>query len=114
MRHYEVMIMIHPDQSEQVPNMLNKYREMIEKRAGQIHRVENCGRLQLAYPINKLHKAHYVLLNIECDAEALNELNDALRFNDSVLRKLVLTMKCAITEPSPLMQRSDERRRSSL
>ena len=114
MRHYEVMIMIHPDQSDQVPQLLNKYREMIEKRSGQIHRFENCGRLQLAYPIKKLHKAHYILMNVECDQEALNELNDALRFNDSVLRKLVLTMKGPVTEPSPLMQRSEERRRSSL
>lgn len=114
MRHYEIMIMIHPDQSEQVPNMLNKYREMVEKKGGQVFRLENCGRLQLAYPINKLHKAHYVVMNVQCDQAALDELNDALRFNDSVLRKLVLTMKGPVTEPSPLMQRVEERRRSSL
>jgi len=114
MRHYEIMIMIHPDQSEQVPHMLNKYRETIEKQDGKVHRVENCGRLQLAYPIKKLHKAHYALLNIECGQATLDELNDLLRFNDSVLRKLVLVMKGPVTTPSALVQRVEERRRSSL
>jgi small subunit ribosomal protein S6 len=114
MRHYEIMIMIHPDQSEQVPHMLNKYREMVEKKEGQVHRLENCGRLQLAYPIQKLHKAHYVVMNIECGQDVLDELNDSMRFNDSVLRKLVLVMKEPVTEPSPLIQRVEERRRSSL
>lgn len=115
MRHYEVVFLVHPDQSEQVPAMVERYRSAIEAREGQIHRLEDWGRRQLAYPINKIHKAHYVLMNIECDAEALDELENAFRFNDAVLRSMVIRCKEAITEASPLVkeekgeERSDDR-----
>ena len=109
MRHYEVVFLVHPDQSEQVPSMIERYRSGIETKGGVIHRLEDWGRRQLAYPIQKLHKAHYVLMNIECNAEALEELENAFRFNDAVLRNLVLKCKRAITEPSPLVRSQDER-----
>jgi small subunit ribosomal protein S6 len=109
MRHYEIVFLVHPSQSEQVPAMLDRYRTGIEARGGQIHRLEDWGRRQLAYPINKVHKAHYVLMNIECDAEALAELESAFRFNDAVLRNMIIKRAAAITEPSPLLKGEDER-----
>lgn len=109
MRHYEVVFLVHPSQSEQVPAMIERYRGNIEKSGGQIHRLEDWGRRQLAYPIDKVHKAHYVLMNIECDQAARDELESAFRFNDAVLRNLILSRKQAITEPSPLMKAEDER-----
>ena len=109
MRHYEVVFMVHPDQSEQVPAMIERYRSMIEGGKGTIHRLEDWGRRQLAYPINKIHKAHYVLMNIECDGNTLAELESAFRFNDAVLRNMVIKCKNAITEPSPLAKSQSER-----
>lgn len=109
MKHYEVVFLVHPDQSDQVSAMVERYRGMIEGNGGTIHRLEDWGRRQLAYPINKIHKAHYVLMNIECSKETLEELTSAFRFNDAVLRNLVLTMKAAVTEASPQMRPRDER-----
>ncbi len=102
MRHFEVVFLVHPDQSEQVPAMIERYRGIIESRNGTIHRLEDWGRRQLAYPINKIHKAHYVLMNIECDQAAHDELVDVFRFNDAVLRNLVIKRRAAVTEPSHL------------
>ena len=110
MKHYEVVFLVHPDQSEQVPAMIERYRSTIESQSAQIHRLEDWGRRQLAYPINKIHKAHYVLMNVECSPETMAELESAFRFNDAVIRNLILTMKEAITEPSPLVRSKDERR----
>ncbi|MES9962684.1 MAG: 30S ribosomal protein S6 [Candidatus Sedimenticola sp. 20ELBAFRAG] len=107
MRHYEVVFMVHPDQSEQVPGMIDRYRSTIEGNGGTIHRLEDWGRRQLAYPIQKLHKAHYVLMNIECDGDTLAELENAFRFNDAVLRNMVLAQKAAVTEASPLVKQDD-------
>jgi small subunit ribosomal protein S6 len=109
MRHYEVVFLVHPDQSEQVPAMLERYQGMITSGNGKIHRQEDWGRRQLAYAINKIHKAHYLLLNIECDTDTLNELTSAFRFNDAVLRHLVVVRDEAITEPSVMMRNKDER-----
>ncbi len=103
MRHYEIVFMVHPDQSEQVPSMIERYTALIEKHKGEIHRLEDWGRRQLAYPINKIHKAHYVLMNIECDTELLDELKKTFRFNDAVIRNQILVRDSAITESSPLM-----------
>jgi small subunit ribosomal protein S6 len=111
MRHYEVVFMVHPDQSEQVPAMIERYRSMIEGASGKIHRLEDWGRRQLAYPINKIHKAHYVLMNIECAIETLRELESAFRFNDAVLRSLTIARKKPVTEPSPLMKEKEEETR---
>ncbi len=108
MRHYEIVFLVHPDQSEQVPAMVERYRSTIENGGGAIHRLEDWGRRQLAYPINKIHKAHYVLMNIECGAEALAELESAFRFNDAVLRNLVIRRKQAITEASPLAKEEEK------
>jgi small subunit ribosomal protein S6 len=108
MRHYEVVFLVHPDQSEQVPGMIERYRSSIETAGGRVHRLEDWGRRQLAYPINKIHKAHYVLMNIECSAEALAELESAFRFNDAVLRNLVVRRKDAVTAPSPLAKEDDK------
>ncbi len=108
MRHYEIVFLVHPDQSEQVPAMIERYRASIESRAGTIHRLEDWGRRQLVYPINKIHKAHYVLMNIECDKEALNELTNAFRFNDAVIRNLVMHRRDAVTEPSPLAKNRED------
>ncbi len=108
MRHYEIVFLVHPDQSEQVPAMLERYRALIEGQQGTIHRLEDWGRRQLAYPINKIHKAHYVLMNIECESKTLVELESAFRFNDAVLRNMILTQKKAITEPSPLAKSDDK------
>ncbi|MDD2408590.1 MAG: 30S ribosomal protein S6 [Tepidiphilus sp.] len=112
MRHYEIVFIVHPDQSEQVPAMVERYRNLITGRGGKIHRLEDWGRRQLAYSIQKVHKAHYVLMNIECDGETLEELETAFRFNDAVLRHLTVRMEKAITEPSPMMK--DEKSRSLL
>jgi len=113
MRHYEVVFLVHPDQSEQVPAMIERYRTTIESGNGAIHRLEDWGRRQLAYPIQKMHKAHYVLMNIECGTDTLEELASAFRFNDAVLRHMFITRKEAITEPSPLMKKPEERRERS-
>lgn len=110
MRHYEIVVMIHPDQSEQVPAMIERYRGMIEADGGTVHRFEDWGRRQLAYPIQKLHKAHYILMNIECSQEALDELEGAFRFNDAVLRKLIIKRPGPDTEPSPLAKTRDDHR----
>jgi small subunit ribosomal protein S6 len=107
MRHYEVVFLVHPDQSEQVGAMIDRYRSMIEAKGGAIHRLEDWGRRQLAYPINKVHKAHYVLMNIECNQEALDELSSAFRFNDAVIRNLVIKRDEAETEQSPLAKSKD-------
>ena len=109
MRHYEVVFLVHPDQSEQVPAMIERYRSTIESAGGKIHRLEDWGRRQLAYPIQKLAKAHYVLMNIECGTNELNELESAFRFNDAVLRNMIISRKEAITDPSLLVKRSDDR-----
>ncbi|BET25813.1 SSU ribosomal protein S6P [Limnobacter thiooxidans] len=116
MRHYEIAFIVHPDQSEQVPAMVEKYRGIIEANGGKVHRHEDWGRRQLAYPIQKLAKAHYVLLNIECSQEVLDELETAFKFNDAVLRHLTVKMKKAETAPSPMMkevQREQERKAAS-
>jgi small subunit ribosomal protein S6 len=104
MRHYEVVFIVHPDQSEQVPGMIDRYRAMVTAGNGRIHRLEDWGRRQLAFPIEKVHKAHYVLMNIECDKTILDELEHAFRFNDAVLRHLTVSMPRAWTEPSPMMK----------
>ena len=104
MRHYEIVFIVHPDQSEQVPGMVERYRTIVTARGGAIHRLEDWGRRQLAYPIQKIHKAHYVLMNIECDGETLNELEHSFKFNDAVLRHLIVKMKAAVTTPSPMMK----------
>ena len=109
MRHYEIVFMVHPDQSEQVPSMVERYRATIESSGGVIHRLEDWGRRQLAYPIQQLHKAHYILMNVECDGETLGELENAFRFNDAVLRNMIIKTKGPVTEPSPLMRGQDER-----
>lgn len=111
MRHYEVVFLVHPDQSEQVPAMIERYRAMIEGDNGKIHRLEDWGRRQLAYPIQRLLKAHYIMMNIECTAGALKELQDAFRFNDAVLRHLIVQMNEAVTEMSPIMKTKDEKPR---
>ena len=108
MRHYEIMIMIHPDQSDQVKTMIEKYRKTIESAKGTIHRLEDWGRRQLAYPINKLHKAHYVLMNVECDNKPLGELQDAFRYSDAVLRNMVIQKDAAETEPSIIIEQGKE------
>ncbi|MFQ5756649.1 MAG: 30S ribosomal protein S6 [Acidiferrobacterales bacterium] len=108
MRHYEVVFLVHPDQSEQVPAMVERYRSIIESHNGVVHRLEDWGRRQLAYLINKVHKAHYVLMNIECTLETLRELESAFKFNDAVLRYLTIRRKAAVTAPSPLMKAQEE------
>jgi len=108
MRHYEIVFLVHPDQSEQVPAMIDRYRSMLEGHGGRIHRLEDWGRRQLAYAINKVHKAHYVLMNVECDLPALRELENAFRYNDAVVRSMVLARKTAVTEPSPLAKEGAE------
>ncbi|KGQ20285.1 SSU ribosomal protein S6p [Lysobacter dokdonensis DS-58] len=109
MRHYEIVFLVHPDQSEQVPAMIERYKSLIENGAGKIHRLEDWGRRQLAYPIENLVKAHYVLLNIEADQAVLNELVDTFRFNDAVLRHLVMKRDDAVTEQSLIMKNKDEK-----
>ena len=109
MRHYEICFLVHPDQSEQVPAMLERYRNMIEDKKGSIHRLEDWGRRQLAYPIVKLHKAHYVLMNIECDSSTLSELEDLFRFNDAVLRNMVIRLDEAATDASILSKENEKK-----
>lgn len=113
MRHYEICFLVHPDQSEQVPAMLERYRSLIEGNSGAIHRVEDWGRRQLAFPIAKLHKAHYVLMNIECDADTLAELEGIFRFNDAVLRHLTVRRQAAMVEQSLMMKAKEEKDRPS-
>ena len=108
MRHYEVVFLVHPDQSEQVPAMIDRYRGIIESKGGTIHRLEDWGRRQLAYPINKIHKAHYVLMNVECGLEEMEELESSFRFNDAVLRNMVIKCKAAVTETSPLAKEEEK------
>ena len=110
MRHYEIVFLVHPDQSEQVPAMIERYRASIEADGGKIHRLEDWGRRQLAYPIQKLHKAHYVLMNIECSTAVLEELTSAFRFNDAVIRNMVINRKEPVTETSLLAKRPEDRR----
>ncbi len=110
MRHYEIVFLVHPDQSEQVSAMIERYRSMIESAGGKIHRLEDWGRRQLAYPIQKIAKAHYVLMNVECSAEVLEELTSAFRFNDAVIRNLVMSRNKAITDRSPLAKREEKDR----
>ncbi|AJR06810.1 30S ribosomal protein S6 [Photobacterium gaetbulicola] len=109
MRHYEIVFMVHPDQSEQVAGMIERYTAAIKDSGGQIHRLEDWGRRQLAYPINKLHKAHYVLLNVEAEQSVIDELESNFRFNDAVIRNMIMRTKGAITEPSPMMKAKEER-----
>jgi small subunit ribosomal protein S6 len=108
MKHYEIVLMIHPDQSDQLETMLGKYRSIIEEKGGKIHRFEDWGRRQLAYPIEKLHKAHYVLFNVECATESLEKLQESLKYNDAVLRRLIISQKEAVTEPSMMMQSNEK------
>jgi small subunit ribosomal protein S6 len=108
MRHYEIVLLVHPDQSTQVPAMLDRYQKMIHEGKGRVHRLEDWGRRQLAYTINKVHKAHYLLMNIECNDKTLAELENAFRYNDAVVRNVVLRCGEAITEPSPMVTRNVE------
>lgn len=110
MRHYEIVFMVHPDQSEQVPGMIERYTGAIKEAGGSIHRLEDWGRRQLAYPIEKLHKAHYVLLNVEAPQAVIDELETNFRYNDAVLRTLVMRTNNAVTEPSPMAKVREERR----
>ena len=109
MRHYEIVFLVHPDQSEQVSAMIERYKTLIEGDGGKIHRLEDWGRRQLAYPIENLAKAHYVLMNIECSQNVLNELSSSFRFNDAVLRHLIMAREDAVTEMSPIMKQKDEK-----
>ena len=104
MRHYEIVFIVHPDQSEQVPQMVERYKGVVAARSGIVHRLEDWGRRQLSYPLQKLHKAHYVLMNIECDNETLTELEHSFKFSDAVLRHLIVKMAKAVTAPSPMMK----------
>lgn len=110
MRHYEIVFLVHPDQSEQVPAMIERYRSLVEDSKGSIHRLEDWGRRQLAYPIVKLHKAHYVLMNIECDSATLAKLEDLFRFNDAILRNLVVKRDTAETSPSLLSKENNDKK----
>jgi len=109
MRHYEIVFLVHPDQSNQLPAMIERYQATVTAEGGTIHRQEDWGRRQLAYPINKVHKGHYTLMNIECSSETLDELTNAFRFNDAVLRYMVISRKTAITDPSPMAKLKEER-----
>jgi small subunit ribosomal protein S6 len=109
MRHYEIVLLVHPDQSEQVPGMLERYRSLVEEKGGKVHRSEDWGRLQLAYTIAKLHKAHYLMINIECDKETLEELEGIFRFNDAILRHLTVRKDKAETEPSVMLKRKESK-----
>ncbi|MDH4323126.1 MAG: 30S ribosomal protein S6 [Betaproteobacteria bacterium] len=109
MRHYEICFIVHPDQSEQVPAMIERYKGVIAQRNGVVHRLEDWGRRQLTYPIQKVHKAHYVLMNIECDQETVNELEHSFKFSDAVLRHLIIKMTKAVTAPSPMMKEEKSR-----
>lgn len=107
MQHYEIVFLVHPDQSDQVPAMVERYQATITGNGGNVHRFEDWGRRQLAYPINKVHKAHYVMLNIECDVETMKEIETAFRFNDAVIRNMILKVKEACSEPSLMLQNKD-------
>jgi small subunit ribosomal protein S6 len=109
MRHYEICFIVHPDQSEQVPAMIERYKGLIGQRNGIVHRLEDWGRRQLTYPIQKVHKAHYVLMNIECDQDTVNELEHSFKFSDAVLRHLIIKMTKAVTAPSPMMKEEKSR-----
>jgi small subunit ribosomal protein S6 len=109
LRHYEIVFIVHPDQSEQVPGMVDRYRATVTSRGGRVHRLEDWGRRQLAYSIQKVHKAHYVLMNLEMDQETLNELEHAFKFNDAVLRHLIVAVDEAIVTPSPMMKEEKSR-----
>ena len=111
MRHYEILFMVHPDQSEQVPGMIERYTGAIKAAGGTIHRLEDWGRRQLAYPIDKLHKAHYVLMNVESEQSAIDELENNFRFNDAVIRNMIMRTKHAVTEVSPMLKAREERPR---
>lgn len=111
MRHYEVVFLVHPDQSEQVPAMIERYRGLIEEKGGSIHRLEDWGRRQLAYLINKVHKAHYILMNIECNQETLDELENLFYYNDAVLRNMVIRRNEALTDPSVMAEQKEDNRR---
>ncbi len=113
MRHYEIIFLVHPDQSSQVPGMIERYRSTIEAASGAIHRLEDWGRRHLAYPINKIHKAHYVLMNIECDQATLAELESGFRFNDAILRSMTLLQKGPITEVSPIATATAEENKAA-
>ena len=113
MRHYEIVFLVHPDQSEQVPAMIERYRSIIEAAHGKVHRLEDWGRRQLAYPINKIHKAHYVLMNVECALETLRELESSFKFSDAVLRSLVISRKTAVVEPSPMLKEKQQEERAA-
>ena len=110
MRHYEIVFMVHPDQSEQVPGMIERYTGSVKEAGGQVHRLEDWGRRQLAYPISKLHKAHYVLMNVEAPQQVIDELETTFRYNDAVLRSLVIHTKHAVTEASPMVKAKDDRK----
>ena len=110
MRHYEIVFLVHPDQSEQVPAMIERYKGIIESKGGKVHRLEDWGRRQLAYSINKIHKAHYVLMNVECGNEEMEELESGFRFNDAVLRNMVIKCKESVTEQSPLMKEEESKK----
>lgn len=110
MRHYEIVFLVHPDQSEQVSGMVERYTQAIEKDGGTVHRLEDWGRRQLAYPIDKIHKAHYILMNVEATADAIDELTTNFRYNDAVLRNLVIRRDEAVTEESPIMKAEKESR----
>ena len=109
MRHYEVIFIVHPDQSEQVPGMVVRYRAAVLSKGGKIHRLEDWGRRQMAYPIQKMHKAHYVLMNIECNNETLEELEHSFKFNDAILRHMIMKMTEAMVAPSPMMKEEKSR-----
>ncbi len=107
MRHYEIVFLVHPDQSEQVPAMIERYRSTVETNNGTVHRLEDWGRRQLAYPINKIHKAHYILMNVECEPANIDELTHAFRFNDAVIRNLIVSVKGPVTDASPLIKEKE-------
>jgi small subunit ribosomal protein S6 len=109
MRHYEIVFMVHPDQTEQVSGMIERYKALIEKSNGKIHRLEDWGLLQLAYTIDKLHKAHYVLMNVEADQSVIDELESNFRYNDAVIRNMIMHVKRAVTEASPMLKARQER-----
>ena len=110
MRHYEIIFLVHPDQSDQVPGMIERYKSEVEKTGGKIYRREDWGRRQLAYPIMKLHKAHYVLMNVEAEQEAIDNIENNFRYNDAIIRNLVIRTSGPVTEPSPMMKVREERR----
>jgi small subunit ribosomal protein S6 len=109
MRHYEIVFIVHPDQSEQVPGMVERYRSIVQAKGGKVHRLEDWGRRQMAFPIQKMHKAHYVLMNIECGTDVLEELEHSFKFNDAVLRHMTVKMNEAVTAPSPMMKEEKSR-----